>query len=474
MGALYNDTWDQYDASSDGQSVQNILARYRDIVELLSEELKNNALPYFIDWLTDNVTFVEIRTDTDEDAYTIFETMNDRGLNLTPTDMLKGYLLSKIELDNAKLEANKLWRDRIFELKKIDKDEDLEFFRSWLRAKYAQTIRPGRAGAENEDFEKIATRFHHWVRDNKTNLGLSDSSQFFSFIKRDFIFFSTIYSRIDHAANHFTNTLEHIFYLQKGGFARSFYFALLMAPIQIGDDDQTVTRKLALVARFLETFLVNRAVNKRTLAYSSIRYTMFSLIKDIRNKSVQELAEILKSKVKNFDETLAGIMTLGLHGQNRRFTHFLLARITRHVEERCNIPSSFWDYVNSDLAKPYQIEHIWSDTFEAHKDEFTQSVEFDDFRNRVGDLILIPEGFNQSYGELPYEQKLPHYYGQNMLAKTLSPQCYTGNPSFLRYVRDSGLPFSPHEHFKKNDLTQRQELYKKICEEIWSPNGFDV
>ena len=39
---------------------------------------------------------VEITAYSDEDAYTIFETMNDRGLSLTPTDMLKGYLLANI------------------------------------------------------------------------------------------------------------------------------------------------------------------------------------------------------------------------------------------------------------------------------------------------------------------------------------------------------------------------------------------
>ena len=42
---------------------------------------------------------------------TIFETMNDRGLNLTSTEMLKGYLLSNIDTEERKLEANDLWKD---------------------------------------------------------------------------------------------------------------------------------------------------------------------------------------------------------------------------------------------------------------------------------------------------------------------------------------------------------------------------
>ena len=42
------------------------------------------------------VHLVEITAYSDGDAYSIFETMNDRGLSLTPADMLKGYLLASI------------------------------------------------------------------------------------------------------------------------------------------------------------------------------------------------------------------------------------------------------------------------------------------------------------------------------------------------------------------------------------------
>lgn len=131
------------------------------------------------------------------------------------------------------------------------------------------------------------------------------------------------------------------------------------------------------------------------------------------------------------------------------------------------------DYVSQDLAKPFQIEHIWSDRFDLHKDEFDGPSEFEEFRNRIGALLLIQQGSNQSYNDDVYESKLPFYYGQNLLAKSLNPQCYEKNPSFLRYVQDSGLPFKPFEYFKKSDVSQRQHLYRKICEEIWSLGGFD-
>ena len=55
-----------------------------------------------------------------------------------------------------------------------------------------------------------------------------------------------------------------------------------------------------------------------------------------------------------------------------------------------------------------------------------------------------------------------------------SSQNYTNNPSFWNYVHQSSLPFKPHpETFEKADLDERQELYRQIAEEVWSPDRFD-
>src|SRR4051794_22959856 len=51
-------------------SVKNLLARYADIEELFAEQLgAPETLPYFLDWLLENVELVEITTYNDEDAY---------------------------------------------------------------------------------------------------------------------------------------------------------------------------------------------------------------------------------------------------------------------------------------------------------------------------------------------------------------------------------------------------------------------
>jgi uncharacterized protein with ParB-like and HNH nuclease domain len=461
-----------YDATGKSESVRNIVARYSDIEEKFPDSLKNDALPFFIDWLIENVDFVEITAYSDDDAYTIFETMNDRGLSLSPTDMLKGYLLANINDLNDKAAANDLWKQRILQLVEINKNEEVDFFKVWLRAKYADSIRERKKRATNKDFEKIGTEFHKWVREEKERIGLNRSSDFKEFVEDKFTQFSNYYFKVRKASQTFTLGLEYVFYNAKNNF--TLQYPLILSPLCPKDDPETVNRKIRLVAGYLDIFIARRVVNSRTLGYSSIVYTMFNLMKEIRDLEVYELAELLKIKVNEMDEKFDNIIDyFTLHQQNRRYVHHILARITHHIEKQSGVESDFETYISNEITKPFEIEHILPDNFERYKDEFEDEDDFIWYRNCLGNLVLLPRGFNQSLGADTYEKKVKAYFGQNLLAKSLNEQCYQNNPSFLSYVTQSGLPFRPHNDFKTEDIEARLELYKVICEEIWSSSRFD-
>ena len=101
---------------TDDESTINMAERYQDIREAFPDELKSDAFPFFIDWLKYNVILVEIIAYSDENAYTIFETMNDRGLNLTPSEMLKGFILSRFDHAAKRQKANELWKKAMMNL----------------------------------------------------------------------------------------------------------------------------------------------------------------------------------------------------------------------------------------------------------------------------------------------------------------------------------------------------------------------
>ena len=155
------------------------------------------------------------------------------------------------------------------------------------------------------------------------------------------------------------------------------------------------------------------------------------------------------------------------HGMNRHFTKFLLSRITAFIEQRAGGSSTFSNYFISSGSKPFEVEHIWADNFDAHRDEFEQQHEFDTYRNRIGDLLLLPKGTNQSYGDKPYAEKLEHYLKENLFAKSLHPKAYENNPNFLNMTQNLGLGFKPHRSFTKEDVDERQALLQSICRVIW-------
>ena len=444
--------------------------RYLDIINNFPEEIKTEALPYFIDWLKYNVMLVEIIAYSDDNAYTIFETMNDRGLNLSPTEMLKGFILSKFKDIPKRHKANEFWKKSMQELHEFDKDEDLRFFQAWLRSQYADSIRPGKAGSKNEDFEKIGTRFHSWVRDNleKLNLHHSDNGEFEEFIEVNFKFFLTAYIRILNAELYFREDLSYVYFTKRWGIANSLSYPLFLAPLNIQESEDVVNQKINLVARYIETYVVRRSVNFRKFASSSIRYTMYTLVKEIRNKSIVDLKAILHKKLMEMDETMDGVLKFRLHGQNYTFVKFLLSRMTAFIEQQTGMNSSFDKYFYNPNGKPFEVEHIWADTFDQFKDEFDQINDFQDYRNKLGGLLLLPRGTNQSFGKLPYQKKLPFYQRENLLAQSLCESTYQNNPNFLTMIDRLGLPFTPHSTFKKMDLNTRQELYKIVCNEVWS------
>src|SRR5260370_2709548 len=113
------------------------MSRYADIRDEFPHELSGLSLPYFVDWLIENVHLVEITAYSDSDAYTIFETMNDRGLSLTPADMLKGYLLANIADDESRTRASNRWKDRVQALGELGNDEDANGIKPWLRTPHA-------------------------------------------------------------------------------------------------------------------------------------------------------------------------------------------------------------------------------------------------------------------------------------------------------------------------------------------------
>ena len=465
------------DTSDASESVQNIVHRFQDLDDMLQEqgdELGEAALPYFCDWLTEKVYLIEIRAASDDDAYTIFETMNDRGLSLTPLDMLKGYLLAHISDVRQRNEAARLWRERTEALRRMGKDEDTDAVKAWLRARYATSVRKRGAGAENEDFERIGTEFHRWIGEHANDLGLVDGEDYFRFVSRDFVFYTHQYERVRKASLKPEEGLEQVYHVAAFNF--TLQFPLLLAPLEVTDSPEVVVRKVRAVAIFLDILLARRAANYLSMTFGAMSYAVFGIVREIRGLGLPELlatlSRLLDEQGCDFDGTSdkrrTGLSGFVLNQWSMRYIKVLLARMTAHLEAASGLRSQASDYLVDGRGR-YEIEHVLADHPERHTDEFSSPSEFAEWRNRFGGLLLLPKTFNASYGDLSYSEKRQHYVTQNLLARSLHDQCYERHPGFLAYIRQAGLPFEPLTRFGKAELAQRQALYRQLADRVWDP-----
>ncbi|MBF2755661.1 MAG: DUF262 domain-containing protein [Gammaproteobacteria bacterium AqS3] len=488
MNALF--TGEPLNENGHTESVANILDRYQDIEEYFPEELSGSTLPFFADWLIENVFLIEITADSDADAYTIFETMNNRGLSLTPTEMLKGYLLANITDLDMRTEANKVWQKHSARLKARGKELEADAIKSWLLSQYAKSQRRRGTGDKPQDLERIHSDFYQWVRDHKQVLKLTNSSEFFRFITKDFKFYADCYKKIEDAEVEFTKGLEAIFFNTPN--VLPFQYSMLLASLKTDDSEEEVLRKLRIVSGYID-ILINRQIwNLRPIGYSVNREPMFLMIKEVRMLDAKSLAQILVERLLEDKYTFARSDNFHLirarnnrpqsihpSGNRHRFAYTranrrdvrqILARITDYIEIKSGRPSRYAEYVRKS-ENPHSIEHIWANDYDRHSDEFESQSEFELYRNRIGGLLLLPEMFNMNYGNLPYEEKLPYYIKHNLLAQSLHEQAYENDSEFKKFIEESELEFKPHSQFKKADLDARQLLYQKIAEQIWNPEN---
>ena len=463
---------DEFDAHSTGDSsVRNLWNRYGTIEERFPDELQDEILPYFVDWLKSRVILVEIVAPDQDMALEIFETMNDRGLRLSNTDMLKGFLLARVGEETLIRDLDERWKRRVTELTDIEENACADFIKAWLRGKYAATQRDRKANASPGDFDIIHTAFHKWVRENVNRIGIVVEADFRQFVEDGFLKLSSRYLELLQASKEFKPELASVYHIAHTGF--TLQLLVILAAINFDDDNTTFLEKANLVASALDIFVVRRMVNNRNFGYNTVVYTMFNLIKEIRNRSTDKIRKILAEWLGKEDEQLDGIHTFQLTKRNRRHVFYLLARITAWLDEELNTCVTFRDYVDQSKKDPYQVEHIWADKYERHTGEFEHESEFENHRNKFGDLLLLPRSFNASYGDMPYCEKVQHYYSQNPLAKSLHPRAYEKNPNFYNFLclhETHNLNFVAYpETFTKADICARQELYKSLAEIVWDP-----
>ena len=473
MNAIFNDQ--TFDTTGAGESVKNLYGRYNDIIDVFpTQDITDEAILHFCDWLAEKVFFIEIVATTEQDAHKVFVTMNDRGLSLTSTEMLKGYLLSEIKDDIKRERLNDIWKEKVLTLKKDDDKGDEAFIKAWLRAQYAETIRDTKAGAVNQDFDIIGGSFHKWVRDERNKLGLTTTEEFEQFIMR-FSKYADIYLKIREAENTFTESTKYIYYNAQVNF--TFQPQLVLAAICYEDTWPDIITKMNLVARFIDLLITARVTNYKSVDYSTIKNYIFNVTKSIRRCSIEDLKTRLKGQYEILDYDAAkALPEFRLNSFTKKYIKNMLARITGYIEEQTGVASNYCNYMNTETKNPYEIEHIIADHYEWFISEYADQEEFKRWRNSFGALLLLHKSINASLNDSDYAYKLVKYCSNegNIYTESLGNQAYQNNPKFRDFIKKNSLGFKPYTKFGKTEISERIQLLVQLVNLVWNSDMFDI
>lgn len=140
LGELDHDDYVSIMDGGDISEVQNacLSGAYEYFTEWV-RQLSVNELNAFFHKLMNSASIIRLDVGAAKDAYKLFETINNRGLRLKPTDIIKNFLLGHA----SSLPAGTLgkvkddWRKLIVALDGLDSDD---FFRQWLAGKLHRKV----------------------------------------------------------------------------------------------------------------------------------------------------------------------------------------------------------------------------------------------------------------------------------------------------------------------------------------------
>ncbi|GLT23230.1 hypothetical protein GCM10007933_26930 [Zoogloea oryzae] len=482
---LIDGTLDDDDLAAQVESIpdkdsgtERLWALYQEIEKSLAAEIKDQGrLPHLFDFLTDCVCMFQIGVPCEQDGHKVFVTMNDRGLKLSPIDLLKGFLLSSISTNEENRAAHEMWTQCIQKLKALGNDEDSNFFKTWIRSKYANTSRGKKRGDAPGDFELIGDSYHRWVMDNKDLLGLKTSDDFSNLLTGTLPYYVDLYCRIKQSEQQYHENFPHVFF--NGARDLTLQSMVILSAVKPTDTTSEATKKIKTISYFLDYLATIRVVNGKENTYDNIRDLIFELTKDIRDSDPGVLKTKLVSRIDSERDKIEGLRTASYDSIKRQDLLHLLSRLAEYLERALDLTNrvGFADYVDrSRDSRTFDIEHLLANNFvQANSDiskaggtPFSSSSEFAAKRNGIGGLILLPRGRNRSMKDMAYTDKLQRYSGENILAQTLTDGFFLNQPNWAKFATETGIACAAIGYADSSTLDCRANFYVDLASKIWS------
>lgn len=346
--------------------------------------------------------FMEIRVDDDQRAYSFFETMNDRGLDLAPTDLVKNYLFSLLFPNDRDIaEAEEIWFRIEGNVHSVD-------FPSFLRHSIASRApSPGR----DRLFAAVKRQVPH-------------RNGVFPLLRRleeD----SPIYHALGDPFNvhwlDFPGTREHLRVL--GLFDVNLYRSLgLAAYHHLSASDFIRTLKIIAVVVLRFSMIGRRALHLMERVFNETAI-------GVSNGTIKSPADIVSSLAPVYvadDQFRADFRRIAFPERSqRKLVTYILLQLEAQITGKAVV-----DFESGDTT----IEHILpenpGDGWESFTGDHRQA-----YTHRLGNLALLEPKLNRLAANLPIEEKA-EIYAQSQFQLTRDAAKLAWNPAAIELRQD--------------------------------------
>lgn len=443
------------------ESEKRMLNAYQHFFELLNAEFSKEgmvdwpAIYDFASYFLEHVIFSVIYTENTQEALVLFQNMNDRGVSLTKTDLLKNLLLQHLkanDLEEKETYLSNKWREFI---ETIERSKNMNITPDRFLRHYIM-VKTGRSDIQKGNvFNEIA--------DKKDILNIKQDpvKAFEDILKK-----AKLYVNI-RANGKRTDSGKEIQGLLNMRTLKVEQQVLLLLdtekmPEDIFEDFSSKIENLLFV------YMVSGVLTKQ---YESLfcRWSHEDICYiDCKEKYEQFLKEkFLPELHKNKQVFRERFQQLSQRGLVKYKQKYILGKLAQFLEEK----RGEFKPLKSLMETYKEIEHIWpQDPDENVKQSCHLSPEeYDEYKLRLGNLTLLNKKLNIQASNALFAIKKPFYENEDLLlTKCLVKElaCY-GKP-FIGCLHEYGL--QPFTNWDETCIVRRQSSLTSMALDIWGLN----
>ncbi len=409
------------DKETSDTSVKNMIKAI-DIINKYFDAYNEEDLVRYTLFLYKNVMMIYVSATNLDDAFRLFTILNDRGVPLRNSDILKSVNLGKLTNEDDKKKYAKLWEEA-----ESDLGDDFDRFLSYIRTILVKE--KAKLTLLQEFEEKI-----YLEHKSNTNPRLEKGLKTFEYINR----FLKIYKKIIIEGDYHLNKeyeFDNLIKVMRLGFPSTDWIPPLLLFYDKYGDENLNTFLLLLDNKFSADWFTRKTPTERIESMNRIT----KAIEDSKNsKGIIDDPSLFSFNEDDFMEEVDNTTY-----QNKLFAKYLLLKLDFLFQDHSHRMNHETISVEHILPQNPAENSLWVQTFtEEQRDTWT---------DKIGNLVLISRRKNSSQGRLDYEDKKTKYFEKNI----------TTCPRSLRVMQNKQWDLATLKNNHEESINKIKERYLK-------------